>query len=68
MNKRSKTDQKAQSGYKVVDNSQTELHQFEEDGEDIQMEINDGGAARVEFGSEHDATDSEDSDCESETE
>ena len=35
-----------------MDNSQTETLQFEEDGETIQMEINDGGTARAKFESE----------------
>ena len=47
----------------TVNEVDTELHQFVEDGEIIQMEINDGGAAAAEFSS-HPASDNE-SDCES---
>ena len=35
-----------------VDNTETEMHEFLEDGEIIQMEINDGGAATAEFASD----------------
>ena len=41
--------------------SETEMHQFTEDGEVIQMEINDGGAAEAEFESGQD-TESESED------
>ena len=48
-----------------IDPENTEISQFVEDGELIQMEINDGGAAVGEFASEHDTeTESEGSESE----
>ena len=54
---------------KVI-NENTEIAQFEEDGDLIQMEINDGGAAAAEFASEEefDQTIAEVSDPESDQE
>ena len=40
----------------VINDEDTERVEFEEDGETIQMEINDGGAAANEFSSEDDGT------------
>ena len=42
-----------------VNDNETETHQFEEDGELIQMEINDGGAAAAEFASESSGSESD---------
>ena len=42
------------AGDNAVDPTETEMHEFVEDGEIIQMEINDGGAAAAEFGSDAD--------------
>ena len=42
----------SQGSSDLVDQNNSEVHEFEEDGEHIQMEINDGGAATAEFSSD----------------
>ena len=56
----------SQMDYEEPDECATETHQFEEDGDLIQMEINDGGAAAAEFGSEPETANDEATESESE--
>ena len=42
----------SQGSNDLVDQNNSEVHEFEEDGEHIQMETNDGGAAAAEFSSD----------------
>ena len=52
--------QKSDGRYDLEANdNEIETHQFKEDGELIQMEINDGGAAAAEFASESSASESD---------